>query len=199
MLAFIRGTVVTVGSESVILDVNGIGFEVTVPARTLEKLPGVGREAMLHTYLQVLENEFKLYGFLYKEELELFRTLMSIPGMGAKTCLAVVSNIPPADFYRAIMAEDEKTLTKIPGIGKKSAQRLIFELQGKLPSYEWATAGGETGPVWEETLMALEALGYNRSEVFPILVELQAKNQLQERAEDNIRMVLKVKAGNLGG
>lgn len=198
MIAFIRGMVVDTGGESVLVDVNGLGFEIIIPVRTLQQIPVPGREVFLHTYLQVLENEFKLYGFLEKGELTLFRTLMGISGMGARTCLGVVSAMTPEELYRAVLAEDEKTLTKIPGIGKKSAQRLIFELKGKVPQVMPEKAAGNTAsPTWQETLIALETLGYSRSEVFPILVELQAQNELADRVEENIKRVLRIKAASL--
>lgn len=198
MIAFVRGLVAGTGTDSVYLDVNGLGFEITVPARTLERLLPPGQDVFLHTYLQVSENEFKLYGFLDKGELELFRTLMAVPGMGAKTCLAVVAAMAPGDLYQAVLAGDEKSLTRIPGIGPKMAQRLIFELKGRLSRLVPAGAGGDVSrPAWEEVLAALETLGYTRSEVFPILMELQSKNELGDRLEDNLKKVLRIRAGSM--
>ncbi|MCR4400687.1 MAG: Holliday junction branch migration protein RuvA [Syntrophomonadaceae bacterium] len=197
MISFVRGTLVEASAESAVVEVNGMGLELTIPAGTLARLPQVGTQVMLHTHLQVLESGWKLYGFLHRSELRLFRLLMEVSGMGGRTCLGVVGSMPPEDFYRAVLAGDEKTLTRIPGIGKKSAQRLIFELQGRLqragvPLPGVAVSG--SSPQWEETLLALEALGYERSEVYPLLVDLSGRGELGACAEDNLRLVLRMKA-----
>ncbi|MGI6487749.1 MAG: Holliday junction branch migration protein RuvA [Syntrophomonadaceae bacterium] len=197
MIAFVRGAVVEIGSESVCVEVNGIGYEVIVPISALNRLQGQqGRETMFHTYLQVLENEFKLYGFLGRNELELFKTLMGISGMGARTSLAVLGTMKPDEFYQAILAGDEKALTRVPGIGKKTAQRLLFELKGKVPEIEADMAGPVDLSTREETMLALEALGYSRSELYPILAQLERDQEMGERVEDNIKKILKIK-GNL--
>ena len=191
------GGVVEIGSESVCVEVNGVGYEVIVPVSALNRLQGQqGRETIFYTYLQVLENEFKLYGFLGRSELELFKTLMGISGMGARTSLAVLGTMKPDEFYQAILVGDEKALTRVPGIGKKTAQRLLFELKGKVPEMGADLVGPVDLSAREETMLALEALGYSRSELYPILAQMERDQELGARVEDNIKKILKIK-GNL--
>lgn len=193
MISCLKGILLETGMDAVVLDVNGIGFEVIIHQRALPHLPPRGDLLFLHTHLQVLENEFKLYGFLYREELKLFKKLLSVSGMGAKGALNVLAFMDPAGFYAAITSSDEKLLTRIPGIGKKSAQRLIFELREKVGDIEPISAEA-AGDSTEQVIEALEALGYLRSEVFPLLVELKKSGQMGDRVEENVKIVLKMKA-----
>ena len=195
MIAFLKGMLVDAGVDCLYVDVNGIGFEVIVPPRVLNSLRPLGQEVFLYTHLQSLENEFRIYGFLKKEDRELFQTLLSIPGLGAKTCLGVISAMTSEELYQAVMAGDEKSLTTIPGIGRKTAQRLIFELRNRLPADVSVGMGqGEALRFrWNDTLMALEALGFKSYELIPILSQLEANNELRETVEENVRKVLKLK------
>ncbi len=193
MISCLKGILLETGVDAVVLDVNGIGFEVIIHQRALPHLPPRGDLLFLHTHLQVLENEFKVYGFLYREELKLFKKLLSVSGMGAKGALNVLSFMDPASFYAAIASSDERLLTRIPGIGKKSAQRLIFELREKVGELEPVSAEA-AGDSAEQVMEALEALGYLRSEVFPLLVELKKTGQLGVKVEENVKNVLKMKA-----
>jgi len=198
VIAFLRGILVDTGTDCVYLDVNGVGFEVTVPPRVLNRVTCIGQEVFLYTYLQTLENEFRIYGFLDKDERQLFRTLLSIPGLGAKTCLGIVSSMTTEELYRAVLAQDEKSLTSVPGIGRKTAQRLIFELQNKWPKTDLiaTTASESLRSSWTDTISALETLGFKSSELVPILSELQAKNELGEAVEENVRKVLRLKGAS---
>lgn len=195
MISFLRGILFQINNDSVWIDLNGIGYEVQVHQRIMNILPSVGSELFLYTYFQVSENECKLFGFLKAEELSLFKKLIGVSGIGAKAALSVLAAIEPADFYTAIVSGDEKTLVKIPGIGKKTAQRLVFELKDKIGQGEQVLAlNTDDNSNIGDVLEALESLGYNRSEVFPLLTELKEKGQLHERVEDNIKMVLKLQA-----
>lgn len=193
MISCLKGILLEAGVDTVVLDVNGIGFEVIIHQRALPHLPPRGEMLFLHTHLQVLENEFKLYGFLQREELKLFKKLLSVSGMGAKGALNVLAFMDPGSFYTAITSSDEKLLTRIPGIGKKSAQRLIFELREKIGEIEPLQADAP-GDSTEEVMEALEALGYMRSEVYALLLEMKKSGQLKDKAEENIKTVLKMKA-----
>ncbi len=195
MIAFLRGQLFQRLQDSVIIEVGGLGYEVQVHNRLSAQLPPVGGQLLLHTYLQVMENEFKLFGFISRNELDVFKLLLSVSGIGARVALNILGSLEPEALFQAIASGDEKTLVTIPGIGKKTAQRLIFELKDKIGQYEGTltSAPGEN-TVLTEVMEALEVLGYSRSEIFPLLMEMQAQGQMAERVEDNIKKVLKRQA-----
>ncbi|MGR6836566.1 Holliday junction branch migration protein RuvA [Syntrophomonas erecta] len=194
MLAFIKGTLFEIRTESIVVEVNGLGMEAIVSLRDMTRLPRMGSSLLVFTYLQVLDNEFKLYGFIEHEELDLFQLLMGVSGIGARAAMNILSHLSPGEFYTAVASQDEKTLTRVPGIGKKTAQRLMFELKDKVKDNIPLTVDTTANSGINEILEALEVLGYGRNEVFPLLVDLQEKNQLAESVEDNIKLVLKLKA-----
>lgn len=195
MISFLRGVLVQCNQESIIVELSGIGYEVQIHNRTLSGLPPVGTPLLVHTYLQVLDNDFKLYGFISREELELFKILLGVSGIGARGALSILSAMKPADFYQAIVSADEKRLLTVPGIGKKTAQRLLFELKDKVGKQQGLSlTASEDGYVLEEILEALEALGYQRSEIFPMIMDMKAHNELGDRVEENIKKVLRRKA-----
>lgn len=195
MISFLRGVLVQSNQESIIVEVSGIGYEVQIHSRVLSALPALGSPLLVHTYLQVLDNDLKLFGFVNREELELFKILLGVSGMGARGALNILSALNPADFYQAIASADEKRLVTVPGIGKKTAQRLVFELKDKVGNQQGLVAGAsEDGSILEEILEALEALGYQRSEVFPLLMDMKMQGQLGDRIEENIKKVLRFKA-----
>ncbi len=194
MISCLRGVLWEIGMESIIIDVNGVGWEVLLHQRAMAGLPRAGDQVFLYTHLQVLENEFKLYGFLDKEELRLFKKLLGVSGMGAKGAMNVLTFMEPSGFYQAIASSDEKILTKIPGIGKKSAGRLIFELREKIGELNIPAAADTPGIPVEEVLQALETLGYGRSEVYSLIMELKQAGDLSDSVEENIKRVLKAKA-----
>lgn len=200
MIALIQGRLFELGDDSVVIDVGGVGYEILVHARTRSRLPAPGEPVLLFTHLQVLENEFKLYGFLERQELALFKRLLGVSGMGARSALNLLENVEPGQFYRAIASEDEKFLIKIPGVGKKTAQRLIFELKDRLGdqvvlSSAGSSTSGDDDP--GELLEALEALGYARNEIFPLVMNLQKEGRLPSRLEEKIRTVLQFRAGQM--
>jgi len=195
MISFLRGLLVQCNQESIIVELSGIGYEVQIHNRALSGLPPVGNSLLVHTYLQVLDNDFKLYGFLSREELELFKILLGVSGIGARGAQSILSAMKPADFYQAIVSADEKRLLTVPGIGKKTAQRLVFELKDKVGKQQGISlAASEDGYFQEEILEALEALGYQRSEIFPIIMDMKAHNELSDRVEENIKKILRRKA-----
>jgi Holliday junction DNA helicase RuvA len=200
MISLIKGRLFDLGDDSVVVDTGGVGYEILVHARTRSRLPALGESVLLFTHLQVLENEFKLYGFLERQELALFKRLLGVSGMGARSALNLLENVEPGQFYRAIASEDEKFLVKIPGVGKKTAQRLIFELKDRLGDQViLSTAEGSTGGGDDlgELLEALEALGYARNEIFPLVMNLQQEGRLPGRLEEKIRTVLQFRAGQM--
>jgi len=193
MISFIKGFLVEQNDDSVIVDVNGVGFEIIMPPRAMVKLAGRGEIVLLYTHLQVLENEFKLYGFAEKEDLRLFKLLLGVSGIGPKGAVNVLDFIDPLGFYQAIASQDEKLLIKIPGVGKKTASRLIFELKDKISSEEFTVIASKDDTGMDDILEALEALGYGRSEIHPLVLEMQARGELNGSVEENLRRVLKAR------
>ncbi|MDD2586664.1 MAG: Holliday junction branch migration protein RuvA [Syntrophomonadaceae bacterium] len=196
MISFLRGIVFECTEDSVIIDVNGVGYEVMIHQRAFARLAEPGGEICIFTHLQVLENEFKLYGFLDRKELRLFHTLLQVSGIGAKGALNILAFMEPEVFYRAITSKDEKLLTKIPGVGKKTAQRLIFELKDRIAD-TMITASDSQADGINDVIEALETLGYNRSEVFPLVMKLNEQGKLSENIEDNLKKVLQYKSAQL--
>ncbi|HEX3011757.1 MAG TPA: Holliday junction branch migration protein RuvA [Syntrophomonadaceae bacterium] len=198
MIAYLRGALFDFNDDALTIDVNGAGYEVFTHSRSFAALPAKGSDIFVYTFLQVLDNEFKLYGFLFKAELDLFKLLMGVSGIGARAALNILSVMEPDKFYYAIASGDEKSLTTIPGIGKKMAQRLCFELKEKIGK-PLVQAGRDAGDnVIADVLEALEALGYSRSEVLPAVLELRDSGQLDNsNVEQTIKLVLKIKAAKM--
>ncbi|ABZ84386.1 holliday junction DNA helicase ruva [Heliomicrobium modesticaldum Ice1] len=132
MIAFLRGRLVGLGDDCLLLDVSGVGYRVFVPATMLASLPQVGRDILIHTFYYAREDQVSLYGFLTEEELAFFRLLLEVSGVGPKVGLGILSAYSVVEVQRAIIAEDVLALTRIPGIGRKTAQRLVIELRDKL-------------------------------------------------------------------
>lgn len=189
MIGCLRGKLLEVGADAVLVDVGGIGFEVSIHARALQALPGRDQPVTLFTRLHVSDNEWKLYGFMTRSEMELFRTLNGVSGIGPKVAMAILGHFEPERFYGAIAAKDVKSLTSVPGVGKKSAERIIFELKDRVPVI---AGGGEVAVETEAEVLleALRALGYSREEVYPQVRQLLNSKQ-PGTLEENLRQVLK--------
>jgi Holliday junction DNA helicase RuvA len=195
MISCLRGILLECSTDSIIVDVHGLGLEIFLNQSALKTLPLPGESIFLYTYLQVSENDLRLYGFLQKEQLHLFKKLLGVSGMGAKGAMNVLSFMNPEQFHEAVASSDVKLLTKIPGIGKKSAERLIFELKGKLGDINIAASKTDgQGKLLEEVYDALEALGYGRSEVYSSITELTSKGEMGNSVEETIKRVLKLQA-----
>jgi len=159
----ISGKLVERHPPQIIVDVHGVGYEIDVPMSTFYQLPATGNEVTLYTHLIVREDAQQLYGFGNEQERHVFRQLLRISGVGARTALAVLSGLSVGELYEAVAAQDAGRLTKIPGIGRKTAERLLLELKDKLEVTAAPSAtstGGNSGDV----LNALLALGYNDKE-----------------------------------
>lgn len=200
MINFVRGQVHSTMNDSLIVDVNGIGYQVFVSAREMSRIPSPGQSVFLYTYLQILDNEWKLYGFTSRSDLELFHSLLAISGLGARSALNVLGAMTAEEFYRAIASQDERTLVRIPGIGKKSAQRLLFELKDKIGDVILRT-GEESGMAqtdqMDELFQALEVLGYTRSEILPLVMQLREAGEIEARVEDSIKKILRYRSRQL--
>jgi holliday junction DNA helicase RuvA len=158
----VRGTIARLGTDAVVIDVGGIGYEVAVPVSALVELPGVGEDAVLHTHLHVREDQLALYGFATSDDRDLFRMLLGVSGVGPKVGLAILSTMDADGLRRVVASEDVAALTAVPGIGKRSAQKLLLELRPRLelPDGEIDPSGTRS-----EVRAALEGLGYHPDEI----------------------------------
>jgi holliday junction DNA helicase RuvA len=159
MIGSLRGRLISRRPDNVVIEAGGVGYQVSLPVSLLSSLPSEGSEVFLHIYTHVREDALQLYGFPSEDEKKIFITLLGVSGIGPKMALNILSGIPLKDFLHALESEDVAMLCRIPGLGKKTAHRLILELREKLPS-----VGGTRDRVFEDTLSALINLGYKRSE-----------------------------------
>lgn len=166
MIGRVSGRLLTKQPPQITVDVNGIGYEIDVPMSTLYQLPATGAEVTLYTQLIVREDAHLLYGFATEAERALFRQLIKISGIGARTALSVLSGLSVAELREAVRGQDIARMTKIPGIGKKTAERLLLELRDRLDFKAGdSSAGGVATPGTGDIVNALSALGYNDREV----------------------------------
>jgi Holliday junction DNA helicase RuvA len=182
MIANLRGVLSAKGEDSVVVQVGGIGFRVLVPASFVDGL-GSGQEIVLHTHLHVRENELTLYGFGSEEELGLFGVLLGVSGVGPKVALSILSTLSPERLQAAIAHEDVTTLARVPGIGPKTAKKLVFDLKDKiaadLPHREMAPA---ITPDDADLIAALTGLGYSVAEAQEAIRNLPRESlPLEER------------------
>jgi Holliday junction DNA helicase RuvA len=163
MIALLRGRLLTKHPNQAVLDVNGVGYDVTIPVPAFSELPGLGSEVTMHIYTHVREDALALYGFLHPEDKRLFERLLTVSGIGPKMAITILSGMAVQDMTRAIRGNDVARLTKIPGIGRKTAERMVLELRDKLPeSTADVTAMPSLSAVEEDVLSALLNLGYQR-------------------------------------
>ncbi|HHT42578.1 MAG TPA: Holliday junction branch migration protein RuvA [Firmicutes bacterium] len=168
MIVSLKGRLLDAADSIVFLEVQGVGFEVNASASVLKSLPPLGQELQVFTYLQVREDNMALYGFSSWEERRLFEKIISVAGIGPKSGLAIISSIDPEGFIRAVQTQDLKTLTTLPGVGKKTGQRILLELKDAFKHVELPESHEDApdlpGDIVEDALEALIALGYSSSE-----------------------------------
>jgi Holliday junction DNA helicase RuvA len=189
MIGRLSGMLLEKNPPQILLDVQGVGYELDVPMSTFYNLPQLNEKVVLHTQLIVREDAHLLFGFLTHEERIAFRQLLKISGVGPKLALSVLSGLSLGDLAHAVANKDASRLTKIPGVGKKTAERLLLELQGKFaPSGASAAAGVTTASAGSDIVNALLALGYNEKEAD------WAAKQLPKEAgvSEGIRQALKL-------
>lgn len=184
MYAYIKGTLEEKAKDSIVIEVSGIGYRIYISEQTMAKLGELGETVKVYTHYHVREDNISLYGFLTNEELKMFELLLQVSGIGAKTAIAMLSNITPSQFAIAIISNDLKTLTKIPGIGNKSAQRMVLELKDKLKTEE-AISHEENIEVdndenIQEAAQALQILGYSKTEINKIFDKVNLKGLTTE-------------------
>ncbi len=197
MIAFLKGRVVSTGSDYIILDVNGVGYKIYVPVPVVGSVSGNSDQITVFTHMNVREDAIQLYGFLNTGDLEIFELLIQVTGIGPKVALAVLSSMSGSAFIQAILHEQVNTLNNIPGVGKKTAQRLIIELKDKIS--KMAIKGGEAQPdspqalpdTANEAMQALTALGYNPVEAKRALRKVVSEENRGLRTEELIKLALK--------
>ena len=194
MLAYIKGTLEMKMTGYIVIDVGGLGYKVFMSESAIDKLGNIGENVKVHTYYKVREDDISIFGFNSLEELRMFELLISVSGIGAKTAIAMLDVCEPTEFALAIISEDVKTLTQIPGIGAKSAQRIILELKDKISKEQQVEAikheinsnekttnkiqeAIENNAKISEAVAALQVLGYNKKEIEKAFEKLE-KEQL---------------------
>ncbi len=195
MYAYIKGTLEEKAKDSIVVETAGIGYKIYISEKTMMTLGELGEKIKIYTHYHVREDNISLYGFTSNEELKMFELLLQVSGIGAKTAITMLSNITPSQFALAVISNDIKELVKIPGIGTKSAQRMILELKDKLKVENAIEEKSETKTeeisnveAINEATQALQILGYNKAEIKRVFEKIQLKNA---STEDIIKNALK--------
>ena len=199
MFAYINGILESIEEGNAVIDVNGFGINVGISGSTMDRMPGIGESVKLYTYTNVKEDAFTLFGFLSKDELNLFKMLITVSGIGPKGGLSILSVMSPDDLRFAIMAGDSASISKAPGIGKKTAERITLELRDKIKVTEDDMLGGTvsetnvaidgTYPARDETVAALVALGYNSAAAMKAVRKVLAE---RPESSENTELLLKL-------
>ena len=198
MYAYIKGILAEVNTDSIVIENQGIGYQVYVSLQALEELPAIGIAVKVYTYLHVREDAMVLFGFPDREDLKMFQMLLTVSGVGPKGALGILSALSGDDLRFAILSGDSKAISKAPGIGAKTAQRVILELKDKVSledAFETKTAhiaGGNVmvnGTVKNEAIQALVALGYSSSEAMKAVSQVEISQE--HKVEDVLKLALK--------
>ena len=182
MYAYINGKIVDKANNYVVIDNGGIGYKIFMSPSVIEKLPDTGENLKAYTYYYVREDNIALYGFLSNEELRMFELLLSVSGIGAKSAIQILSNITPSSFALAVISNDVSKIVKIPGIGNKTAARIILELKDKLKTEQTINQNEKITKVIDleekdtEAITALQVLGYTRKEISKALEKIDTQN-----------------------
>ncbi|MBS5325484.1 MAG: Holliday junction branch migration protein RuvA [Lachnospiraceae bacterium] len=200
MISYVRGELTAVEKDKVIVDVGGVGYGVFMPEASMGMLPQMGEEIKLHTYLNVREDAMQLFGFLTRDDLEIFRLLIGVSGIGPKGGLSILSKLTADDLRFAVLSGDAKAISSAPGIGKKTAEKVIIELKDKLdleemlepkdisPSAE-PVGGGLAEEIQTEAVQALVALGYGSTESLRAVKKVDLEQA--KTVEDVLKQALK--------
>lgn len=196
MYSYIKGIIELKFNDFIVVDVNGIGFKIYMSQTAINNLPEIGEQVKIFTHMQVREDDISLFGFNTQEELRMFELLIGVSGIGAKSAISMLSNIEPSSFAIAVISDDVDRLTKLPGIGKKTAQRVILELKDKLKQESIETKINaeeikqeiEDNSKVEESVSALRVLGYTKPQIDKVIDKIDV-NMLS--IEDIIKQALK--------
>ncbi len=199
MISFIKGELMEVFDDTIVLENQGIGYNIRVPATVLSSVGNIGSTIKVYTYLQVREDDLSLFGFLTREDLNIFKLLINVNGIGPKGALNILSTISPDDLRFAVLSEDVKLISSAPGIGSKTAQKLIIELKDKLKIADGfeknqavvGSADKSAAGAKNEAIEALVALGYSSSEA------IKAVKAIDNIADMDSEAVLKAALKNL--
>jgi Holliday junction DNA helicase RuvA len=191
LIGRLSGRLIAKHPPQIVVDVHGVGYEIDVPMSTFYQLPAAGAEVVLLTHMMVREDAHQLYGFATEQERAVFRQLLRISGVGARTALAVLSGMSVADLHRAVSEQDGARLTKVPGIGKKTAERLLLELRDKLDLKISMTAAPGTGSSGNDIVNALLALGYNDKEATWAMRQLPPEANVNEGIRQALKLLSK--------
>lgn len=199
MYSYIKGELVEILDDVIVVEAGQIGYNIHIPASMIDNFTGTGQEVKIYTYLQVKEDDMQLYGFLTRDDLNIFKLLLGVNGIGPKGALAVLSVMTPDDLRFAVLGEDAKSIAKAPGIGNKTAQRVILELNDKIrleDAFEAKTAHvaegqSATSSVKNEAVQALTALGYSSSEALKAVsgVELTEDITVEEVLKEALKQM----------
>lgn len=198
MIGLIRGIILEKQPPLLLVDVNGVGYEINAPMSTFYQLPDVGNETSLHTHFVVREDAQLLYGFHSREERTLFKTLLKVNGVGPRMALTILSSASVEEFVRCVLGNDSASLVKLPGIGKKTAERLIIEMRDKLSDWYTAdapetqlvqpVAAGGRHQIIQDAISALISLGYKQQEANKLITKI---DDGKKPSEELIRMALR--------
>lgn len=195
MIAIIKGKVLSKSPSSIIIETGGIGFEVLVSGRTFEKIPGEGQEVQLNIHTHVREDDLRLVGFFSTGEKELFLKLLAVSGISIKIALSALTIYEQAELKRMIMSKDADLVRRIPGIGKKLAERIILELQDKFKEEEMLEGPLSRGALEDdrvfEVRQALKTLGYNSKEINRALLKMKPEDIEDKKVEEILKIALK--------
>lgn len=198
MISYIRGELIAIEEEKVIVDVNGVGFGIFMPGQSINMLPPIGEEVKLHTYMNVREDAMLLFGFLTRDDLKVFKLVIGVSGIGPKGGLSILSHLSPDELRFAVMSHDVKAISGAPGIGKKTAEKLIIELKDKLSIEEVlerttdtnaTVVSGVANHIQTEAVQALVALGYGNAEALKAVKKVEVNEETT--VEDVLKQALK--------
>src|SRR5574344_160547 len=181
MIAYLKGTLVIKAQGYIVIDVNSVGYKVFMTDTSIENLK-IEEEIKIFTYMRVREDDISLYGFLSNEELMMFELLISVGGIGAKSAISILSNISPSKFALAVITNDVSALKALPGIGAKSAQRIILELRDKIKTEdtisndETSSATSKLNENSQDATDALQVLGYSRKDIEKVFEKIDSKD-----------------------
>lgn len=199
MYSYIKGELAEINTDHIVIDVNGIGYMIYISSQALDYLPAIGETIKVHTYLYMREDAMILYGFLTKDELEIFKLLITVSGIGPKGGLAILSTLSADDLRFAVLSGDSKAIAKAPGVGSKTAQRVIIDLKDKLSledafekklEHENEKSNiASNSRVKNDAVMALNALGYSSSESLKAVSKVEITEEMD--VEDVLKAALK--------
>ena len=198
MISYIRGELIAIEEEKVIVDVSGVGFGIFMPGQAMNLLPPIGEEVKLHTYMNVREDGMQLFGFLTRDDLNVFKLVIGVSGIGPKGGLSILSHLSPDELRFAVMSHDVKAISGAPGIGKKTAEKLIIELKDKLSiedvlertvERDSHAISSTNNQIHTEAVQALVALGYGNTEALKAVKKVDTSEDMT--VEDVLKQALK--------